>query len=522
MDKPQDDFLGATLTDEDLKDIPKPDLSGVSIDDLVNDEHSSGINFDDIKAEADKILTVKTRITHDLVLREIIDNLIPIKFRDLAGLKPDEKIKSKHLVVLTIREVLKTAESLNCGLCRHRDFIYSYNGEYWEMLEKEDLKVFLAECAEKLSINDITADYHRFKDELFQQFLSTAYLPKPETNSKAVLINFQNGTGEITKSGIKIRPFNRADFLTHQLTFAYDKTASFQKWQTFLDEVLPEKDKNGTIIDEEKSRQKVLAEYIAYIFTKMKLEKTLILFGTGANGKSVFFEVIYALLGKENISNYSLESLSDQYYRAMLANKLLNYSSEISNRLQAEKFKQLTSGEPIEARLPYGQPMTLTNYAKLAFNTNELPKDVELTNAYFRRFLIIPFDVTIPEENWNQNLANEIIEAELSGVFNWILEGLNRLLRQGKFSKCDAAQKAVETYRAESDSVATFVDEYGYQKSIDEFESLADLYPSYKNFCVDNGFRPVHSRNLAKRLEALGFDAGKKAFGKIIYLSRKK
>ncbi len=81
------------------------------------------------------------------------------------------------------------------------------------------------------------------------------------------------------------------------------------------------------------------------------------------------------ILGKENISNYSLESLGDQYYRAMLANKLLNYSSEISNRLQAEKFKQLTSGEPIEARLPYGQPMTLTNYAKLAFNTNELPKD---------------------------------------------------------------------------------------------------------------------------------------------------
>jgi putative DNA primase/helicase len=265
-----------------------------------------------------------------------------------------------------------------------------------------------------------------------------------------------------------------------------------------------------------------LAEYIAYIFTTLKLEKTLILFGTGANGKSVFFEVIYALLGKENISNYSLESLGDQYYRAMLANKLLNYSSEISNRLQAEKFKQLTSGEPIEARLPYGQPMTLTNYAKLAFNTNELPKDVEHTEAFFRRFLIIPFDVTIPEHKRNPNLANEIIEMELPGVFNWILEGLNRLLQQGKFSKCDAAQKAVEAYRTESDSVAMFIDEYGYQKSIEDFESLADLYPGYKNFCLDNGFRPVHSRNLAKRLQALGFEASKKAFGKIIYLSRQK
>ncbi len=476
------------------------------------------IDADAFQAEAENFFTVKTKITHDLVLCEILENLKEIKFREAAELKPDEEITQKIQIVLTIREILKVANKLNCGLCLHLGFIYSYNGEWWEILDKETLKIFLAEGAAKSSINDITADYHKFKDELYKQFLAVAYLPKPETTNKAVLVNFQNATGEITKDGIKLRPFSRADFLTYQLSFAYDAAAAYEKWQSFLDEVLPERDKDGNVIDEGKSRQKVLAEYIAYIFTSLKLEKTLILFGTGANGKSVFFEVIYALLGKENISNYSLESLGDQYYRAMLANKLLNYSSEISNRLQAEKFKQLTSGEPIEARLPYGQPMTLTNYAKLAFNTNELPKDVEHTEAFFRRFLIIPFDVTVPEEKRNPNLANEIIEAELSGVFNWILEGLNRLLQQGKFSKCDAAQKAVESYRVESDSVAMFVDEYGYQKSADGYESLKDLYSSYKNFCFDNGFRPVHSRNLIKRLESLGFETDKRNFGKIIYL----
>ncbi len=206
--------------------------------------------------------------------------------------------------------------------------------------------------------------------------------------------------------------------------------------------------------------------------------------------------------------------------RLLSVHRLIRFALREPNRLQAEKFKQLTSGEPIEARLPYGQPMTLTNYAKLAFNTNELPKDVEHTEAFFRRFLIIPFDVTIAEEKRNPNLANEFIEAELSGVFNWILEGLNRLLQQGNFTKCDAAQKAVETYRIESDSVAMFIDEYGFQKSVDNYESLKDLYPSYKNFCFDNGFRPVHSRNLVKRLEALGFDTDKKSYGKVIYLKR--
>jgi putative DNA primase/helicase len=477
------------------------------------------IKTEDFQAEAKKFFSRKTKITHDLVLREILDNLQPIDFHSIAGIDADKPVPQKVKVVLTVRQTLGVANELKCGLCLYQGFVYFFNGKYWELLEKEVLKIFLGKCARKLSVDDITSDYHKFNDELYKQFLAIAYLPKPTKNNKAVLVNFQNGTGEITKDGIKLRSFSRLDFLTYQLSFAYDKTATCPKWQTFLDEVLPEKDKDGNVIDVGKSRQRILAEFIAYIFTSLKLEKTLILYGTGANGKSVFFEVIYALLGKENISNYSLESLGDQYYRAKLSNMLLNFSSEISNRLQAEKFKQLTSGEPIEARLPYGQPMIITDYAKLAFNTNELPKDVEHTNAFFRRFLIIPFDVTIPEEKRNPNLPNEIIETELAGVFNWVLEGLDRLLNQGKFSECDAAQKAVETYRKECDSAAMFIEEYGYQKA-NTFESLKDLYAIYKSFCIDNGYRPVNSGNLIKRFEVLGFGTGRRNIGRIVYLSR--
>jgi putative DNA primase/helicase len=115
-----------------------------------------------------------------------------------------------------------------------------------------------------------------------------------------------------------------------------------------------------------------------------------------------------------------------------LANKLVNYASEINGNLEASIFKQLVSGEPVEARLPYGQPFHFEEYAKLIFNCNELPKDVEHTNAYFRRFLIIPFDVTIPPQEQDKNLHTKIIEKELSGVFNWVLQGLNRLLEQKK------------------------------------------------------------------------------------------
>ncbi len=82
-----------------------------------------------------------------------------------------------------------------------------------------------------------------------------------------------------------------------------------------------------------------------------------------------------------------------------------------------------------------------------------MPKDVEHTNAYFRRFLIIPFDETIPEHEQDKGLSSKIIDHELSGVFNWVLNGLDRLLKQKRFSDCEAAKQAVEQYKNESNSV---------------------------------------------------------------------
>ena len=77
----------------------------------------------------------------------------------------------------------------------------------------------------------------------------------------------------------------------------------------------------------------------------------------------------------------------------------------------------------------------MREYGKLMFNCNELPKEVENTNAFFRRFLIIPFDSVIPESEQDPELAAKIIRDELSGVFNWMLEGLGRLLQQRTFTR---------------------------------------------------------------------------------------
>lgn len=470
-----------------------------------------GIGVEDNKTDAERLLKKSETIPHAKILNQLIEKFEPLDFEALANPHNVDgfKLNNKHFLVLSIENVLQYAEENRWGLCKNHDFIYLYNSTFWAVIDKDTCQKFLGEAAEKMGVTKLSARHYVFREQLLKQFLSTAYLPTPEGNKDKVLINLLNGTFEITPQGTELRPFNLTDFITYQLPFEYNPQAKAPLFEAYLNKVLPDKES-----------QNVLAEYLGYVFIKhssnaLKQEKALILYGTGANGKSVFFEIATAMFGRDNVSNYSLQSLTEEkgFYRAKISNKLVNYASEISGKLEASLFKNMVSGEPVEACLKFGQPFTMTDYAKFIFNCNELPKDVEHTNAYFRRFLIIPFDITIPENEQDKSLHTKIIEYELSGVFNWVLEGLDRLLKQKRFSNCDAAQKALEKYRIESDSVQMFLSENGYKISMDFEIQQQYLYSDYRTYCFDSGLRTCSLKTFKERLRNSGFQTERKAAG---------
>jgi putative DNA primase/helicase len=438
-----------------------------------------------------------------MILSKLLKDINKIDFKSIVyssfkenkiPVPSDFKLKRYHYIVISVEKLIKTAKSNNWGLCKKNGLIYLYNGNYWNEIDKEEFQYFLGEAALKMGVEKYSGIIHTFKEELFKQFMSVAFLSTPDKELDNIFINLQNGTFEINKKKQFLRDFKRKDFITYQLPFEFQSNASCPMFQVFLDEVIPDKGK-----------QMVLAEYLGYLFCRssvLKLEKMLILYGTGANGKSVVFDIVNALLGRVNVSNYTLQSLtnSNGYYRAKIANKLVNYASEINGKLETDIFKQMASGEPIEARLPYGEPFILNDYAKLIFNCNELPRDVEHTNAFFRRFLIIDFNVTIPDKKQDVELSKKIIKDELSGVFNWVLEGLNRLLEQKKFSKCKSIESARVNYEKQSDSVKMFIDEFGYIKSSKEYILIKTLYDHYRTYCIEDGFKSVNKSNFIKRL----------------------
>ncbi|MCG8827621.1 DNA primase [Tenacibaculum dicentrarchi] len=436
-----------------------------------------------------------------------------IDFREYCTLdKQEDKLQKKHYLVSCIEILLKNVNDNGFSLCRKNEQIYLFNSEYWELLNEENFKDFLGKVALKMGVQKYDAKHHLFKEELYKQFLSDAGLEEIKSASTTTLINFNNGTFEITPFKQSLREFKKSDFLTYQLPFDYDEEATAPQFQNFLNDVLPEKE-----------LQKILAEYLGYVFTKnsvLKLEKVLLLYGTGANGKSVLFEVLMALLGTENVTNYSLQSLTAENgnSRAMLVNKLLNYASEINGKLESNIFKLLISGEPVEARLLYKNTQIITDYARFMFNCNELPKEVENTNAFFRRFIILPFRVTIPPHKQDKELSKKIIDTELSGVFNWVLIGLTRLLENKSFTDSEIVKDEIVQYQKESDSVLMFLEDENYQKSVTVERPLKELFAEYKIYCADGGYRLCSNRTFSTRLKKNGFIIKRKSYGNVVFI----
>ena len=338
------------------------------------------------------------------------------------------------------------------------------------------------------------AKHHNFVDGLLRQFVSDAHFPAPEPDEKKVLINLQNGTFEFSEGKWNHKPFDPNDFLTYQLPFSYDPNAVSPKFNTYMSRVLPDE-----------CSEMGLQEFTGYIFTNLNLEKCLVLPGGGCNGKSVFFKILNALLGRENTLNFSMSLFGHEGNRAKLTNVLLNYSSETAFKLSPEIFKALVSSEPLQARELYCKPFNLYNKAKFIMNCNGLPRETENTEAYFRRFLIGPFEVTITEAEKDISLAEKIIAHELPGVFNWLLKGLERIVATNKFTPCKKADTALSEFKKQSDTMQLFLDEFNYHPSISSKEPLKVLYARYVDFCKGDILTAMGRLNFTKELEKKGF-----------------
>lgn len=373
--------------------------------------------------------------------------------------------------------------------------IFVYVGTHWMLCHTQEYYDFVKAACYKAGLEQTYVENPEFMNRMFEQvaFRVSQHreLAKPK---KAVWINMQNGTLEVKEDGgIVLREHRRDDFFRYVLPYAYEPEAVCPRWDAFLDEVLPDK-----------ACQQMLMEFAAYCLTQGQwLQKMLVLYGSGANGKSVATEVLTRLFGRSNVSHVDLEKVTtDDNHRVLLENKLVNISQENGPNVQYSTLKNLVTGEEVMVKSLYRDVRPIAQYGKFIACYNTLPK-MEYTYGFYRRIIIIPFGVTIPEDKRDTGLVKKLCE-ELPGILNRILQCLQELLKRGNFVECEVCSKAMDDYKLNSNSALRFF----YERCVLAEEGmlqLKELFAEYKNFCHEENVKnPFGKNNFLKQLETTG------------------
>jgi len=278
-----------------------------------------------------------------------------------------------------------------------------------------------------------------------------------------------------------------------QLPVRWDEDATCPGIDRFLGEVLPE-DAVALALE--------LAGYSLY--ADQPLRKAGMLLGAGRNGKSVFLGILRGLLGPANVVSVPLQELGESRFAAAeMYGKLANLCGDLDARAlkRSDVFKILTGGtDAIMAERKYRDPFYFVPFATMIFSANEPPASSDQTDAYFDRWIVLPFPRRFTEAEADPHLlASLTTAAELSGLLLKSVLALGDLLDRGRFDLPASVREAGSAYRDTIDTVTAFLDECCVV-SLTARVTRRALYAGYRSWCQGNGRLPVSQQHFAPRV----------------------
>ena len=376
---------------------------------------------------------------------------------------------------------------------------YIYDGMKWKVDDKGSIRKLIDEMIESiknekvLHSEDVTEEEAR---EVFQKYYKKTRGTQAKKNIMNELMHRRPATpDEFDKDDMLINVANGYIDLTSRELYKHDINKMFSQitntdytekmqpavWLDFLNDIFAGDQKVIRYI------QKALG----YSLTGSTREQVMfILFGKGRNGKSIFVETIAEILGdySNNMQAKSLmvkknDNVNTDIARLSKARFVTSSEPNEGFRFDEGLIKQLTGGDKVTARFLYAEEFEYTPKFKIWVSTNHKPIIRGTDDGIWRRLVLIPFDVQIPEEKVDKDLKYKLLR-EAPAILNWMAEGAYMWMQEG-LAMPEKLKEAVQKYRNEMDTLGQFIEDC-CKVDKNSSEKVSNLHQAYKTWSNDN------------------------------------
>ena len=327
-------------------------------------------------------------------------------------------------------------------------------------------------------------------------------------DAKSRLLNVANGTIDLQTG--ELLPHDREHLNSKMIAIEYDPHAECPTWERAILQMFRG---NRDIVS-------FVQRYAGYSATGDTGDQTfLILYGTGANGKSKLLGAIAEVLGAyheraaaQTLFERRIDAASNDIAKLRGARMVTAIETEAGHKMAAALIKSITGQDTVTARFLFREHFTYAPRYKLWLAVNHRPQFDGSDDAMVRRLRLIPFDVKFEKIEDNpdtefprdDNLA-EKLRAEYPGILRWIVDGAIMYCRDG-LRPPEAVRVATKAYAAEMDTVRSFIAECCVTGDHGFFKVKAgDLMEAYQDYCRENGMTAVKGKAWKETLERLGY-----------------
>ena len=388
-----------------------------------------------------------------------------------------------------LSRLIKRFINARYGEARSKNYLYTINGE--ALSQGDALK--WAKASSKRSL--ITAMLNLVKDmPRVCTFQSALDVDKIKLGVDNGVLDLVTGALEENKPEYLITRYARASF---------NPDAEAPAFMKYIHEVCMERQ---NLVD-------FVQEVLGYALSGLTKERVFFsLLGAGTNGKSTLVETFYHLMGDyaRSMPSHAFiksESRAIRNDLARLPGIRIAPCAEVNTGkyLDESLVKRVTGNDVITARFIGKEFFDFHIIAKFFYSVNTLPRVVGADNGIYNRLVVLPFDGDF-EKRKDGNLGGKL-EAEIDGILAWAVKGFQRWHKRGQLVKPECVIEASKAYRAEMDTVQSFIDEMCIRDE-NATTPLGPLFDAYQQWAKGTLVQPAG-------IHLFGTLMGQKGFKKI-------